>query len=204
MLDKHRRLFPVYWQWSENKVHLACEIGVIRSRWGWRMYIRGDTTLRSLQNHPIQTAGSHILQFAIIGMTEIGISVCCPLHDAAVSECALVTVGAVMEQAAEIALGMKIPVDHEVVRFPSRYMDKRPGSQEMFQKAMEALAYAENECVGINNGNRIGVVGRSGSGGTGGTYNKGNKEQIFPDHPYLPPPTTLPPWFTAGWLDAPA
>ena len=87
LLDKHRRLFPVYWQWSENKVHLACEMGVIRSRWGWSMHVRGDTTLRSLQNHPIQTAGAHILQFAIIGMTEIGISVCCPLHDAVVTEC---------------------------------------------------------------------------------------------------------------------
>ena len=48
----------------------------------------------------------------------------------------LATVGAVMEQAAEVALGMKIPVDHEVVSFPSRYMDKRPGSQEMFDKAI--------------------------------------------------------------------
>jgi hypothetical protein len=99
---------------------------------------------------------------------------------------------------------MKIPVDHEVVSFPSRYMDKRPGSQEMFDKALEALAYAENSRVGTDDGNRIWVVGRSGSGGTGGTYNKGNEKGFFSDHPHLPPPTTLPPWSTPGWLDAPA
>jgi hypothetical protein len=145
LLTKHKRLFPVYWKWSADKVHAAAEAGVMVSRWGWRMRIGPDTTPRSLKNHPIQTMGSHILHFAGIGLVESGIRVCCPIHDAVLTECPIAEldehvrkVQAIMGRASKTALGVEIQVDSEVVRHPERYMDKR--GRPMFDKAILALA----------------------------------------------------------------
>jgi DNA polymerase I len=147
LFTKHKRLFPVYWKWSTDKVHAAAEAGVMVSRWGWRMRIGPGTTSRSLKNHPIQTMGSHILHFAGIGLVESGIRVCCPVHDAVLTECPISElnehvrkVQAIMCQAAKTALGMEIRVDSEVVRHPERYMDKR--GRPMFDKAVRALGDA--------------------------------------------------------------
>ena len=206
-LDRHKRLFPVYWVWSENRVHSACEAGVMTSRWGWRMQVPHDADPKSLLNHPIQNSGAHILQFAIVGLTEVGIRVCCPLHDAVITECDLdkveehkAEVGAIMREAARVALGTEIPVDHEVVCFPDRYMDKRAGTREMFDKVLSALRLIEERVAGIETQNRTGEVGRSGtwryiknkrreaSSTTSSTYHH------LPDLP-------LPPWSVPRWLE---
>jgi DNA polymerase I len=204
-LDKHKRLFPVYWAWSENRVHSACEAGVMTSKWGWRMQIPHKANPKSLLNHPIQNSGAHILQFAIIGLIEIaGIRVCCPLHDAVITECDLdkveehkAVVGSIMREAALAALGTEIPVDHEVVCFPDRYMDKRPGTREMFDKALEALRLIEERALGEEAENRIVEVGRSGAW----RYIKKEREDFsitsptYHHHPDLPPS----PWSAPRW-----
>jgi DNA polymerase-1 len=159
LLAKHKRLFPVYRTWSESVVDAAVEMRRLTSRWGWRLHVRPEGNLRSLRNHPIQTVGSHILQFAGIGLTESGITLCCPVHDAVLTECRIgeveervVEVQQIMRRAAEVASGVAIPVDSEVVRHPNRYMDKRPGSREMFDKAVAALQTIENREVGLDRG----------------------------------------------------
>jgi DNA polymerase I len=142
----HQRLFPVYWKWSTDYVDTACERRVMASRWGWRLQIPAGANKRSLKNHPIQTMGSHILHFAEIGLTESGIRVCCPVHDALLTECRLdqiedhvSRVQAIMRQASKAALGLEISVDSKVIRHPDRYMDKRGAA--MFQKATDALKH---------------------------------------------------------------
>jgi hypothetical protein len=158
-LEMHQRLFPTYWKWSTDYVDLACERRVMQSRWGWRLQIPGGEDRvskrdikRSLKNHPIQTMGSHILHFTEIGLTESGIRVCCPIHDAVLWESTLEQVDAdaikveqIMRTAAKAALGIEIPVDHKIVRHAldadARYMDKR--GRRMFEKATTALKIIE-------------------------------------------------------------
>ena len=158
-LEMHQRLFPTYWKWSADYVDVACERRVMQSRWGWRLQIPGGESRssrrdikRSLKNHPIQTMGAHILHFAEIGLTESGIRVCCPVHDAVLWESTLEKVDAdavkverIMRSAAKAALGIEIPVDHKIVRHAldadARYMDKR--GRKMFEKATAALKSIE-------------------------------------------------------------
>jgi hypothetical protein len=178
----------VYWRWVQGKVRAACEARAIVSRWGWRMAITKDTSLRTIQNHPIQNMGAHILQFAVIELTELGVDVCCPLHDAILTECDdaevdryVEIVRSAMERAAEAALGMPIPTDHEKVVYPDRYMDKRPGSREMYDKVLEALVFAEQE-VDEEGGGEVGRSGRS-----RGTYNILNVPYDQPHRPTYHP-----------------
>jgi DNA polymerase I-like protein with 3'-5' exonuclease and polymerase domains len=154
-LGMHQRLFPTYWKWSADHVDIACERRAMQSRWGWRLQIPGGEDRssrrdikRSLKNHPIQTMGAHILHFAEIGLTESGICVCCPVHDAVLWESPLdrvdadvVKVDQIMRLAAKSALGVEIPADHKIVRHAEdadvRYMDKR--GRKMFERATAAL-----------------------------------------------------------------
>jgi hypothetical protein len=112
---------------------------------GWRMYVGYGTKPRSVQNHPIQNMGAHILQIAIMGLTERGIQVCAPVHDAVLTECSLsevdrhiAQVEEVMRIASKVALGMEIPVDTKKIVYPNRYMDNR--GQKMFNLATEILS----------------------------------------------------------------
>jgi DNA polymerase-1 len=152
LVEQHRELFPVYWSWAEAKVQTAFDNGMIRSRWGWRMYVGRGTKPRSVQNHPIQCMGSHILQFAIMAMTELGIRVCCPIHDAVLTECQIdeieqhwTEVQRIMRLAAKVALGIEIPVDTVEVRYPDSYMDDR--GIDMFNRATRVDGLEERVAV---------------------------------------------------------
>jgi DNA polymerase-1 len=116
------------------------------SRWGWRLQIPAGVNKRSLRNHPVQTMGSHVMHFAEIGLTENGIQVCCPVHDAVLTECVaseadehVEKVQRIMRQASKAALGLEINVDNKIIRYGARYMDKR--GARMFEKATTALKH---------------------------------------------------------------
>jgi DNA polymerase I-like protein with 3'-5' exonuclease and polymerase domains len=148
LLDQHKRSFPTYWAWSADKIAAAAELGEMVSRWGWRLKIPPGVSQRTLRNHPIQTMGAHILHFTGIGLTESGIRVCCPVHDAVVTECSIAEVDAhvsqvqaIMRQAARSALGTEIPVDSEVIHYPDRYIDKR--GKPLFDKVIRSLSKIE-------------------------------------------------------------
>jgi hypothetical protein len=144
LLERHRRLFARYWEWVHTTICDAAERGEITSRWGWRMTITGATTRRTLQNHPVQCMGAHVLQMAAIGLVETGIPTCSLIHDAVLTECSASEVAeharavrAVMREASEVALGMPIEVDSKVVSWPDRYMDGR--GRAMFERVMKLL-----------------------------------------------------------------
>ena len=145
LVRKHKALFPTYWHWAEDRVQQAYDDGEIRSRWGWRMYVGEGTRPRSVQNHPIQTMGAHILQFAIMGLIECDIRVLAPIHDAIMTECPIeeieehtAKVQEIMQLAAKTALGLEIPVDTKAYAYPDRYMDGR--GVAMFNRVTRILA----------------------------------------------------------------
>ena len=147
LLAKHRKLFSRYWEWSFAGLYAASEAGCIRTRFGWPMYVTAQTNARSLLNHPIQSAGADILRMACIGLTEIGINVAAPVHDAVLTECALdevdhiAVVQRIMRTAARVGIGAKIAVDSEVTRWPDRYHEAR--GAEMFGKVVGLLEELE-------------------------------------------------------------
>ena len=87
LLPKHHGLFRVYWEDAFSRLYTAVDRKHVRSRFGWHMHVTAETKYTSLLNHPIQTAGADVLRLACIGLTEIGIKVVAPVHDAVLTEC---------------------------------------------------------------------------------------------------------------------
>jgi hypothetical protein len=90
-----------------------------------------------------------MLRLACCLVTESGIRVSAPVHDAILIEAPLGQLDAqieqtrvLMAQASEIVLdGFKLSTDVDIVRYPNRYMDKR--GVEMWQTIMGILERVE-------------------------------------------------------------
>ncbi len=81
----------------------------------------------------MQANGAEMLRIACILLTEAGIRVCAPVHDALLIEApldelddAVATTQSLMAEASRIVLdGFELGSDAKIVRYPERYMDER-------------------------------------------------------------------------------
>ncbi|MBY0589159.1 DNA polymerase I, partial [bacterium] len=88
---------------------------------------------RSLANFPMQGNGAEILRLACSMLTEAGVTVCAPVHDAVLIEAdeseidqAVEHAQGIMTEASRVVLGgFTIGTDAKIVRHPQRYMDAR-------------------------------------------------------------------------------
>ena len=86
---------------------------------------------RSLANFPCQAHGAEMLRLACCLLTEAGVRVCCPVHDAVMIEAPLDELDATIEQTKElmrqasaIVLGGEMcRVEADVVRWPDHFSD---------------------------------------------------------------------------------
>jgi len=149
LIDAHKRTYSAYWRWVDAVVNhglLYCELV---SALGWRVHVGSNPNIRALGNWPVQTTGSEILRVAIILLTETGIKVCAPVHDAVLIESSLDQIEAdvnrarlLMQDAGEIVLkGFELRVDAEVVRYPNRYVDER--GEQMWKQVVSILEAIE-------------------------------------------------------------
>ena len=69
---------------------------------GWQIQVAGEINARSLANSPMQANGAEMLRIACILMTEAGIRVCAPVHDAVLIEAPLEELEARVKQAQEL------------------------------------------------------------------------------------------------------
>jgi DNA polymerase-1 len=154
LLLRHKLRYRQFWAWAEwvqNAGLLGQKIQTTFG-WTWQAGYGTDVNPRSLLNWPMQANGAEMMRLACCELTERGIMVCCPVHDAILIEASIeeidhavqVTQGA-MERASELVLGKgkKTRTDAQIVRFPDRYADK--GGIVMWQKVMaqlEKLAFA--------------------------------------------------------------
>ena len=107
--------------------------GRLWAGFGWQIHTRDEINARSLRNFPMQANGAEMLRIACILLTEAGIRVCAPVHDALLIEApqdelgaAIATTQSLMAEASCIVLdGFELSSDVREVRYPDRYMDKR-------------------------------------------------------------------------------
>jgi len=133
LLRLHRQTYPKYWAWSDGAVTHAMLLGYLDTVFGWRIHVGADANPRSLANFPCQANGSELLRMACCLMTEAGISVCAPVHDAVLIEAAdddidqaVADAQALMRQASEIVLGgFPLRTEAKIVHHPDRYSDER-------------------------------------------------------------------------------
>jgi DNA polymerase I len=133
LLALHRRTYPTFWRWSQGAVDTAMLHGVITTVFGWPLHTGPDVNPRSLMNFPVQANAAEMLRLACSIVTERGIRVCAPVHDALLIEApldqldaAIEATRAAMAEASRVVLaGFEVATDVTVVRWPERYLDER-------------------------------------------------------------------------------
>jgi DNA polymerase I len=133
LLRLHRRAYPRYWAWSDAIRDYAVLRGELRSAFGWAVHVAAGANPRSLRNFPLQANGAEMLRVACCLLTERGVRVCAPVHDAVLVEAPCAEVGGAvadcrraMAEASEVVLGgFGLRTEAKVVRCPDRYVDGR-------------------------------------------------------------------------------
>jgi hypothetical protein len=124
---------PIHIALNDAAVDSAILFGSIRTVFGWTQYTGREINSRSLANYPMQGNGAEILRLACSMLTEAGVTVCAPVHDAVLIEAgeseidqAVEHAQAIMTEASRVVLGgFTIGTDAKIVRHPERYMDAR-------------------------------------------------------------------------------
>lgn len=129
----HQRTYPQFWKWAEAAQSFAFAANQIVSRLGWRLLVTPETRVRTLRNFPAQANGAELLRLAAIFITEAGIRLCAPIHDAVLIEAPLAAlretveqVQALMAEASRIVLdGFTLRTEASLIQYPARYDDPR-------------------------------------------------------------------------------
>ena len=145
IIERHRRTYPDFWRWREEKVMAAMLSRRIESSFGWPLRITTSPNKRTLYNFPMQADGAEMLRLAAWRLCEAGIVPCMLIHDGILLE---VSDREQIEHAKEIMLqagrdicnGFEIGVDvDQILVGGARYSDKRPTAKKMWATIMAAL-----------------------------------------------------------------
>jgi hypothetical protein len=147
LLELHKRTYRHFWEWSDSVVDEAVLGGRLWTCFGWQIQVQGVINDRSLRNFPMQANGAEMMRIASILLTEAGIKVCAPVHDAFLIEAPLgeldeviVQTQSIMAEASRIVLdGFELGSDVKITRRPDRYVDKR--GAEMWNRVMALLGH---------------------------------------------------------------
>ena len=133
LINHHRKVYHRYWAWSD-RIEARGMLGLpLRAAFGWQTAAGRTPNPRSLRNFPSQANGAEMLRIALIALTEAGIRVCAPVHDAVLIEDTTDRMHAtverardIMRKASEVVLG-GFPIRTEVKIVPpdERYSDRR-------------------------------------------------------------------------------
>jgi DNA polymerase I len=145
----HRQLKKVYDQfqeWSRRVVNTGLLRRELTTCFGWRVAVVAGTKTTTLQNFPAQSHGAEMLRLACCLISEAGIQLCCPVHDAVVVEADADGIDAVVERTRELMAlagrmvlnGFEVRTSAEVIRRPDRYMD--PRGEAMWNVLMDLKA----------------------------------------------------------------
>jgi hypothetical protein len=133
LLRLHRKIYPVFWAWSDACLDYAMLYGKLWTVFGWEIHVGPNPNPRSLANFPMQANGAEMLRLACCMATEQEIRVCAPVHDALLIEApldhlekAIKETQAILSEASAIVLnGFRLTTDVDVIRYPDRYVDER-------------------------------------------------------------------------------
>jgi len=145
LLSLHRQTYRTFWAWSDATQDEAILNGKLWTTFGWEIRVKGQVNARSLRNFPMQGNGAEMLRIACIFLTEAGIRVCAPVHDAVLIELPLVGLEqgiakaqGLMRQASSAVLGdFELGSDAKIICYPDRYMDER--GQVMWDTVMTLI-----------------------------------------------------------------
>jgi DNA polymerase I-like protein with 3'-5' exonuclease and polymerase domains len=133
LLRLHKATYPTYWRWSREVGRHAREEGRLQAAFGWPLHVGPKTKPRTVKNFPLQANGSEMLRLACCVLTEAGVRVGAPVHDALLVEAPANDIdqvilkcrGAMEWASRQVLKGFTLRTDAKVVRHPDRYLDPR-------------------------------------------------------------------------------
>jgi len=87
LLAAHKRLFPVFWGWSERIVQGSIDRGYIVTPCGWRSWVPPFHNDRTWMNWPMQATGADIMRLTITYLDRQNVRVLGPVHDGFLLSC---------------------------------------------------------------------------------------------------------------------
>lgn len=149
LLRAHREQYRTYHRWVEQVLDHAQVTGRIQTVFGWQCRVGEEWNPRALANFPMQGNGAEMLRLACCFLTEAGIRVCAPIHDAVLIIAPLDDLEATVRRAqalmaeasATVLRGFELRTDVKLVRYPDRYTDERGAG--MWATVCEVLAEVE-------------------------------------------------------------
>jgi hypothetical protein len=145
LIERHRRIYPRFWQWRGERVERAMLERRIETVFGWPLHLSTSPNPRTLYNFPMQGNGAEMLRLATTGLCDANIVPVMLIHDGILLE---VAKREQIEQASEIMRsagrnvcdGFEIGVDTDQLLEPGeRYHDKREVAQAMWATVMDTL-----------------------------------------------------------------
>jgi DNA polymerase-1 len=148
LLLRHKLTYRRFWDWVTAVQNAGLLGAPLQTRFGWTWQAGAGTSPnpRSLLNWPMQANGAEMMRLACSELTEKGVMVCCPVHDALLIEAdaadiedVIATTRAEMERASERVLGAGriVRTDADVVYSPDRYVDEAGAA--MWDRVMKQL-----------------------------------------------------------------
>ena len=148
LLLRYQSTYPRFWAWATQNQNAGLLGLQLQTTFGWTWQAGGGTKVnpRSLLNWPMQSNGAEMMRLACCSLTEQGVMVCCPVHDALLVEGPIAEMGHIiaitrlaMDRASELVLGAGriVKTDVELVTYPARYRDEAGG--EMWDQVVTIL-----------------------------------------------------------------
>lgn len=145
LLRLHQQTYHIFWRWSDAAVDYAMLHGKLWTVFGWTVHTGTNPNPRFLRNFLMQGNGAEMLRLACCMVSEAGINLCAPVHDAILIEAPLAQLDEAIEQTQELMAkasaivlnGFRLSSDAEVIRYPNRYCDER--GSKMWSTVMKAL-----------------------------------------------------------------
>ena len=145
IIERHKRTYPPFWKWREERVQDAMLARRIESVFGWPLRITSSPNKRALYNFPMQSGGAEMLRLATCRLCEAGIIPNMLVHDGILIEVndrgQIAQAMDIMRGAGrDVCNGLEIGVDVDQLLAPGdRYRDKRPVAQKMWRSMMRVL-----------------------------------------------------------------
>jgi hypothetical protein len=132
ILADHRRVYPEYWQWSEDNVNHYLLKNTLVARTGWPLHYGCETKSLTARNFKLQANGAEMMRLAAIAIAAKGITVHAIVHDAFLIGAATSEIrdeGASVQKSmadasAVITGGYPLKTDAQIFSYPHRFEEE--------------------------------------------------------------------------------
>lgn len=133
LLALHKLTYRRFWEWSDKVVDHAQLNRRLWTVFNWTIHYPNEINVRSVRNFPMQANGAEMLRLACCFISEKGVRICAPIHDAILIEFDLdnelrdiqIAQEAMLEASKLVLSGFKLRTDVKVVRYPDRWTDDK-------------------------------------------------------------------------------